>query len=88
MRGAYALSSLGDWGKQFGLLAVGFKRYGSREELEKDAIMHLFNVYVAVNADVLREEEAGKRDTSPLADDYFEKMENGTSASVIILLSC
>lgn len=86
MRDAFG-RSLGDWGKQFGLLAVGFKRYGSREELEKDAIMHLFNVYVAVNADVRREEEAGKHDTSLLADDYFGKMENGTGTSATILLS-
>lgn len=35
---------LGDWGKQFGLLALGFKRFGSEEELEADAIKHLYDV--------------------------------------------
>ena len=35
---------LGDWGKQFGLLALGFKKYGSEEELEADAIKHLYDV--------------------------------------------
>lgn len=35
---------LGDWGKQFGLLALGFKKYGTEEELEADAIKHLYDV--------------------------------------------
>ncbi|KAH9998749.1 hypothetical protein BJV77DRAFT_1058705 [Russula vinacea] len=29
------------WGTQFGLIAVGFEKYGSEEELQKDAIKHL-----------------------------------------------
>lgn len=40
---------LGDWGKQYGLLAVGFPMFGSRAELEKDPIRHLYEVYVKVN---------------------------------------
>lgn len=32
-----------------GLLAVGFEKYGSEEELEKDPIKHLFDVYVKIN---------------------------------------
>mgnify|MGYP000991685429 CR=1 FL=1 len=50
------MNYLGDWGKQYGLLANGYKRYGSEEELEKDPINHLFDVYVKINNDVAKEE--------------------------------
>jgi arginyl-tRNA synthetase len=46
------MNYLGDWGKQYGLLANGFKRYGSEEALLKDPINHLFDVYVKINQDV------------------------------------
>jgi arginyl-tRNA synthetase len=32
-----------------GLLALGWERYGSEEALAKDAIKHLFDVYVQIN---------------------------------------
>lgn len=50
------MNYLGDWGKQYGLLANGYKRYGSEEQLTKDPINHLFDVYVKVNNDVAKEE--------------------------------
>lgn len=34
---------------QFGMIATGYEKYGSQEELEKDAIERLFDVYVKVN---------------------------------------
>ena len=40
---------LGDWGRQFGLLANAFELYGSEEKLEKDPIGHLFDIYVQIN---------------------------------------
>ncbi|KAG9029858.1 hypothetical protein FRB95_004776 [Tulasnella sp. JGI-2019a] len=43
------LNYLGDWGTQYGLLAIGFQKYGSEEELRVDAIVHLFHVYVSIN---------------------------------------
>jgi len=43
------MNYLGDWGKQYGLLANGFKRFGSQEELDKNSIGHLFEVYVKIN---------------------------------------
>ncbi|GMG28089.1 unnamed protein product [[Candida] boidinii] len=51
------INYLGDWGKQFGLLAVGYERYGSEEELATNPIQHLFDVYVKVNQDIKAEEE-------------------------------
>ncbi len=44
-----SMNYLGDWGKQYGLLAVGFEKYGSDAELLKDPIRHLFDVYVKIN---------------------------------------
>ncbi|KAI9831330.1 MAG: hypothetical protein M1819_005104 [Sarea resinae] len=41
---------LGDWGKQFGLLAVGWKRFGSEELFQRDPLGHLLDVYVRINA--------------------------------------
>jgi len=43
------INYLGDWGKQYGLLANGYKRFGKEEELEKNPINHLFDVYVKIN---------------------------------------
>ncbi|GAA6062174.1 hypothetical protein JCM10212_005129 [Sporobolomyces blumeae] len=68
------MNYLGDWGKQFGILAVGFERYGSEEELEKDAITHLYDVYVKINADGEKDESIHER-----AREFFVKMEAGAS---------
>ncbi|EFE41807.1 hypothetical protein TRV_03489 [Trichophyton verrucosum HKI 0517] len=50
------INYLGDWGKQYGLLASGYEKYGSEEELLKDPINHLFEVYVKINQDVAAQE--------------------------------
>lgn len=65
-----SLNYLGDWGKQFGLVLLGFEMFGSAEELEKDALMHLFKIYVKIN-------EEGKKDESihEKARKIFKEME-------------
>ncbi|KAF5864541.1 Arginyl-tRNA synthetase [Aspergillus alliaceus] len=50
------MNYLGDWGKQYGLLANGYKRFGDEEALKKDPINHLFDVYVKINAIVAEQE--------------------------------
>jgi arginyl-tRNA synthetase len=50
------MNYLGDWGKQYGLLANGFRKYGSEEDLTKDPINHLFEVYVKINSDSAAQE--------------------------------
>lgn len=87
------INYLGDWGKQYGVLALGFEKYGSEEELLKDPINHLFNVYVRINQDTATEkEEADKlksegkeseaqalldQGTDEQARRYFKQMSDG-----------
>ncbi|KAF9995380.1 hypothetical protein BGZ65_008969 [Modicella reniformis] len=74
-----SMNYLGDWGKQYGLLAVGFERYGSEEKLLEDPIKHLFDVYVKINQDA-KENEAVHDE----ARAYFKKMEDGDKAALKI----
>ncbi|KAI9275844.1 arginyl-tRNA synthetase [Phascolomyces articulosus] len=66
------INYLGDWGKQYGLLAIGYERYGDREKLEKDPIHHLYDVYVKINQDAKKDPEIDQ-----LANTYFKRMEQG-----------
>ena len=75
------MNYLGDWGKQFGLLAVGFEMFGKEELLEKDPIQHLYEVYVKVNTVVYDEkvEDAKKHGVNwpPPGKDKKAKNEKG-----------
>ncbi|KAI7856728.1 arginyl-tRNA synthetase [Circinella umbellata] len=69
------INYLGDWGKQYGLLAVGFEKYGDKVLLEKDPIHHLYNVYVKINNDITE-------DVDRQANEYFKRMEEGDSTAL------
>jgi arginyl-tRNA synthetase len=43
------MNYLGDWGKQYGVLAIGFDLFGNEEELVKNPIGHLYDIYVRVS---------------------------------------
>ncbi len=54
------MNYLGDWGKQYGVLAIGFQKFGNEESLLENPIKHLYEVYVKVSAE--SKEEAEKID--------------------------
>ncbi|MCJ1315296.1 hypothetical protein MMC15_000613 [Xylographa vitiligo] len=51
------MNYLGDWGRQYGLLANAFELYGDEEKLKADPIAHLFDIYVEINKVSAPEEE-------------------------------
>ncbi|KIY70286.1 arginyl-tRNA synthetase [Cylindrobasidium torrendii FP15055 ss-10] len=67
-----SMNYLGDWGTQFGLIATGFEKYGNEEELQRDAIKHLFDIYVKVNKDAEENPEVRVD-----AAKWFKRMEDG-----------
>ncbi|CAI4490593.1 AEL_collapsed_G0024770.mRNA.1.CDS.1 [Saccharomyces cerevisiae] len=80
------MNYLGDWGRQFGLLAVGFKRYSDEKTLQKQPIQHLFDVYVKINMDLAKEEINGnsKCGISGEARSFFKNLENGDENAIKI----
>ncbi|KAI7012475.1 arginyl-tRNA synthetase, partial [Hortaea werneckii] len=58
---AVSMNYLGDWGKQYGMLSQGFEKYGSEEQLQKDPIKHLNEVYVKINNDNSEEQKPAKK---------------------------
>lgn len=56
-----SMNYLGDWGKQYGVLSQGFDKYGSAQELERDPIKHLNEVYVKINQDNSEEQKPVKK---------------------------
>jgi arginyl-tRNA synthetase len=62
------INYLGDWGKQFGLVAVGFQEYG--DPARRDEMGHLVEVYVKANRRAEAEPAFDER-----ARDFFRRME-------------
>lgn len=69
------INYLGDWGKQFGLVAVGFQEYGDPKRVEDMA--HLVEVYVKANK---RAEEDPAFDEK--AREFFRRMEAGDAEAL------
>ena len=73
------INHLGDWGTQFGKLIVAYKKWGSKEEVEKNGISELMKIYVKFH------EEAEKDDSlNDQAREWFVKMEQGDEEALSI----
>ena len=73
------INHLGDWGTQFGKLIVAYKRWGNKEDIEKDGVLALMNIYVKFH------EEAEKDDSlNDEAREWFAKMEQGNEDALEI----
>jgi arginyl-tRNA synthetase len=59
------------------LIATGFEKYGSQEELENNAIKHLFDVYVKVNRDAESDPNVKVE-----AAQWFKRMEDGDESAL------
>ena len=79
------MNYLGDWGRQFGLLAIAFEKYGDEGKLAQDPISHLFDIYVEINKisgpeedeikqkkEELKEAKISKKDTAELETELSE----------------
>ena len=73
------INHLGDWGTQFGKLIVAYKKWGNKEEIEKDGVAALMRIYVKFH------EEADKDDSlNDEARAWFVKMEQGDEEALSI----
>ena len=76
------LNYLGDWGKQFGLLALGWRRFGDEQKLQENPVQHLFDVYVEINK--LASEEGGKGEQiHDEAREFFKGMKDGKEENLL-----
>jgi arginyl-tRNA synthetase len=66
------LNHLGDWGKQFGEVITGFKRWGGSDRLESQPLKHLFEVYSRFHAESGEHPELHEE-----ARAWFKKLEEG-----------
>lgn len=55
------LNFLGDWGKEIGLLGVGWNKIGSEERFEENPMAHLYDVYKGISEQFKPEKEASRR---------------------------
>ena len=73
------VNHLGDWGTQFGKLIVAYKKWGSKEAVEKKGIQELMRIYVKFHDEVEKE---------PSLDDdarsWFVKMQDGDEEALTL----
>ncbi|WP_242258772.1 arginine--tRNA ligase [Streptococcus thoraltensis] len=71
------INHLGDWGKQFGMLIVAYKKWGDQQAVEANPISELLKLYIRINAEA---EEHPELDDE--AREWFRKLEAGDKEAV------
>jgi arginyl-tRNA synthetase len=91
------LNYLGDWGRQYGLLAIAWQKYGDEISFAEDPIGHLLDLYVRISEEVKSEEDAymdanHKGEDTLLMDStgllgaakaHFKRMEDGDADALL-----
>ena len=73
------VNHLGDWGTQFGKLIVAYKLWGNDEQIERDSIHALLDLYVRFHEEAEKDDslnEEGRR--------WFKKIEDGDQEALRI----
>ncbi|KAM0253461.1 hypothetical protein ACHAP5_000490 [Fusarium lateritium] len=92
------MNYLGDWGKQIGLLAAGWHRFGSEEEFTKQPLRHLLEVNHRIldlfkpELDECKAAKANGQDTTEIEsrglyaerDEFFKKMEDKDPEAIAV----
>ena len=71
------INHLGDWGTQFGKMLCAYKKWGNREEVERDGVSALVKLYVRFHTEA--EQDDGLNEE---ARAWFKKIEDGDSEAV------
>ena len=66
------VNHLGDWGTQFGALIAAYKRWGSRERVERENVYELFRLYVKFHEEAEKDPKLEEE-----ARLWFKKLEEG-----------
>lgn len=67
-----SINHLGDWGTQYGTLAVAYEMWGDDQELDKRGIEYLVELYVRINKEMETNQELKDK-----AREYFARLEKG-----------
>lgn len=74
---AVKINHLGDWGKQFGMLIVAYKKWGAEEAVKAHPIDELLKLYVRINAEAETQPELDEE-----AREWFRKLEAGDEEAI------
>lgn len=68
----HGINHLGDWGAQFGKMLTGFEEWGSDDELARDPMRHMFDVYVRYSKAAKDDPKLDQRSA-----EHFRRLESG-----------
>ncbi len=73
------INHLGDWGTQFGKLITAYKKWGSKEDIEKNAINAMLELYVRFHDEAEKDESLNDEGRA-----WFKKIEDGDAEALEI----